>query len=207
MKMLHYNEEESIHLLEQIPPLLRVTFAAACAERLLPAYAIYSQHSGRGEPETLATILERLWGDLQGAPLNNHAIQANLDTCMSLIPHEDDEPWVTEQPYAEDAATALAYALRARLNGESQEAAWAARCAYEAADHYVVNRVGVDTNQPNGEYTVLSHPVVQAELQRQRHDLNDLMRMSERDDMGRLVALIRTRAQEAANHFFAPFTT
>lgn len=202
MSVIHYNEQELIRRLEQLSPKLRAAFAAACAERLLPTYFSFSKRTGKGDPSRLAMILERLWADLQGNPMSPEEIKTNLNVCLPLIPREDDEPWVEEQMYAEDAAAALAYALRSRQSGESQEAAWAARRAYEAVDYYVINRVGIDVNQPVGEEQVLSHDIVQAELARQYRDVEDLLNIVNNAKTKDVVSLLWSRSRIDASRFF-----
>jgi uncharacterized protein YjaG (DUF416 family) len=203
MSSIQYDEQELVHRLDQLPSKLRVVYAAACVERLLPTYFSFSERTGKGDPNRLARILERLWADLQGDPMSAEEIKVNLDTCTSLIPQENEEPWVEEQVYAEDATAALAYALRARQSGESQEAAWAARRVYEAADYYVINRVGIDTSQPRGEEHVLSHGIVQAELARQRRDVEDLLNAA-KENTRAVVSSLQSRARADAIKFFQP---
>jgi hypothetical protein len=118
-----------------------------------------------------------------------------------LIPQEDDSPWVMEQASAEDAGAAVAYAMRCRQSGQAQDAAWSARRAYEALDHYVINRENIDTNKPGAEERVLGHPVVQAELARQRRDLDEVLDLSD-VDVRRIAARIRDRAVAEGAVFF-----
>jgi len=128
-------------------------------------------------------------------------VQANIDTCMGLIPQEDEGPWVTEQAAAEDAGAALAYALRCRQSGRGQEAAWAARRAYEALDHHVINRDDVDMNVPGAEARVLADPLVQVEFRRQRQDL-DVALAADDADVPDMAARLRDRATTEGAFFF-----
>src|SRR5882724_3878028 len=139
MAGLEFDEMELSERLEQLPRPLRAAFAAACAERLLPAYDRFSTQTKTGDALTLEQILRRLWIDLSGEAMSDEEVERQIQACMELIPKEDDGPWVPEQAAAEDAAAALAYALRCRQNGLAKEAAWAARRAYEAVDDYVIN--------------------------------------------------------------------
>src|SRR5262245_49626325 len=97
-----------------------------------------------------------------------------IDTCTQLMDEVVDAPWIEQQAAAEDATAALAYALRCRKTGKAQEAAWAARRAYDALDDYVINREGIDTNAPDGDIRVLAHPLIQAEFERQNRDFEEL---------------------------------
>ncbi len=174
MTILRFDEGALLDAIERLPPPARAAFAAACAERLLPAYVRFARRTEKGNPVALTDILAGLWADLTGSPMSDTEVDASVEMCMQLIPQEDDGPWVPEQAAAEDAASALAYALRCRRTGSSREAAWAARCAYEAIDHYVVNHEKVDTNIPGAEARVLAHPIIQSELARQQRDLSEL---------------------------------
>jgi hypothetical protein len=126
-------------------------------------------------------------------------VEAGIERCMSSIPQEDEGPWIEQQAAAEDAGAALAYALRCRKTGESQEAAWAARCCYEALDHFVINRDDIDTNEAGAEAVVVADPLVQAELIRQQRDLEVLRLHGEEKDMA---ARLRLRAIAEASLVF-----
>jgi uncharacterized protein YjaG (DUF416 family) len=200
---VRYNEPELIEMLDRLSKHRRATFAALCAERLLPAYVAFCEQSGRGNSEEIRSALERLWRDLEGEQMTATEIQASIDVCTALVPDEDERPWVSLQPYAMDAVSAVTYAVRARQTGDSQEAAWAARCAYESLDYYVVDLEDIDTSVPGASDRVMAHPLVQAELFRQRRDLDDLLRVEGQDEIS-VIAKIRERAQTDAIVFFGP---
>ncbi len=105
--------------------------------------------------------------------------------------------------FAEDAASALAYALRCYQSGNSQESAWAARCAYEAVDHYVVHHERVDTNVIGAEERVLSHWLVQAELMRQHRDLQELVIAAQGITVEGLMSCFRARANAESSMLFS----
>jgi hypothetical protein len=136
-----------VQKLSALPSILQVAFAAACAERLFPAYGAFCRSAGRGDEAALRELLDRVWDDLLGNKMTVKQVQDALARCMDLIPGEDDTPWVDEQPYAENAGSAAAYALRALEGGGPQEAGWAAQCAYEALDHHVIHHVGIEDEQ------------------------------------------------------------
>ena len=115
MKAVQYDEQELIRSLDRLPPKLKAVFAAACAQRLLPAYADFTRVSGRGDPERLAGILERVWSTAGGTLMPEAELSEALEACMSLIPAEDDTPWFDEQAYAEDAGAAVAYGAPNRV--------------------------------------------------------------------------------------------
>jgi uncharacterized protein YjaG (DUF416 family) len=201
MEILSFNEDLLTTELDRIALPLRVIFAATVAERLLPAYVNFAHKSGRGDPEMLTEILERLWQDIQGAQMDADELQQNIDLAIELIPREDDTPWMPDQSWADDAVAAVTYALRSRQNGKSQESAWAARRAYEALDHFVVSREDIDPNIVGAEERVLSNPLVQDELMRQQRDLRELF-TDDQQDAATLAQKLRQRAKtESASVF------
>jgi uncharacterized protein YjaG (DUF416 family) len=135
MEILRFSDQWLIKQLDRLHPLFRTLFAAVAAERSLPAYIRYARLTGRGSSAVLGEALNRLWGDIEGQRMSPEQAKETLELVMTLIPREDDGPWVPEQAWAEDATAALAYALRCRESGHSTESAWAARRAYEAMDH------------------------------------------------------------------------
>jgi uncharacterized protein YjaG (DUF416 family) len=196
VSVLDFDETQLVRDLESLLPRMRVAFAAACAERLRPAYLAFAERAGAGDPEAFEASLDRLWSDLDEHPMTDDELRDRIEECMALIPQEDDGAWSAEQAYAEDAAAALAYALRCRQSGQSQEAAWAARRAYEAIDYYVT---ALGTNDQ-----VLSHPLVQAELGRQQQDIKKLKTPDA--DVRRIIAKLRERAEKDAICFFGMTT-
>ncbi len=69
MVFRRFNEMELAERIEELPRPLRAAFAAACAERQLPAYHEFSAQSNRGDPRILEHILNRLWTDLSAEPV------------------------------------------------------------------------------------------------------------------------------------------
>lgn len=199
MQPLRFDEQKLVQELERLSTPCRTAFAAAAAERLFPAYASFARQSGRGDSSKLAGVLERLWQDIEGSRTNARQQQDDIDLCMALIPQEGSGPWIPEQAYAEDAAAALTYALRSRKSGQASEAAWAARRAYEALDHFVVAQEKIDTNQPGAEKRILSNSLIQAELSRQRRDISDL---AGDQSLVRIVDRIRERAKAESDFVF-----
>ena len=201
MNNLNYDEQRLVEGLEGLPHQLRVAFATACAERLLPAYTDFSERTRMGDSKELTSILERLWVDLEGNAMTSAEVEEAIAKCMTLVLPLENKPLIAGQTAAEDAGAALCYALRCRKTGDSQEAAWAGRRAYEALDEFVISREKIDTNQPGGEQQALSHPLIQAELGRQRRDLNELIGFGGQNVLG-VVAPLRERAKAEARIFF-----
>jgi uncharacterized protein YjaG (DUF416 family) len=194
--MIHYDEPKLIRSLETLPNYARVAFAAACAERQMANYAgVNTKPDGF---DLVASALDSIWNELMGAPTSDEAFRHHLANCMSAM----SEPETEEAIATEDAIASVAYSLRARLAGDSREAAWAARTAYDALDTHVMRRI--DTTEITREIKrrVLAHPWVQAELKRQERDLLDLIELTRnKGNAIPMIAKLRERAKEAAQNF------
>jgi uncharacterized protein YjaG (DUF416 family) len=198
--MRSFDEAVLIQRLGRISKRRRIAFAAACAERLMPAYANYVSRSGWGDAAKLRFILDDLWSAIERGVSAPTDLQSTIDACMALIPGEDRGPWMPEQAYAEDAVSALAYALQCHQTGAPQEAAWSARRAYEAVDQFVVRQHKLDTEARRDEKRVLAYPAIQNELERQDRDLESLSKRIEHEPS--LIRQIRERATSDARNVF-----
>jgi uncharacterized protein YjaG (DUF416 family) len=170
---LTFDQPALLARLERLKPPYRVCFAVSCAERLLPAYIQYHDVTGQGNPDVLWAALERLRADLSGDELSSHELRGLIAQCEALVPGEED-PWNDWSGLAQNAAAAVAYALRSRLTGLAQEAAWAAVQAYEAADLVATSGLNADFNIPGIEDVIEATDVIQQELALQARDLQDL---------------------------------
>jgi uncharacterized protein YjaG (DUF416 family) len=198
---LHFDEPDLVARLARLPSKLRVAFAALCAEGQLPNYIRFSERSGLGHPSVLKDALVSIWQDLQGRPLTKAQLETILERCMALIP-SGEEDTEEETAYAEDAAASVAYTLRARLADDPQEAAWAAQRAYEAVDHFLMSQIDSTRVTREHEEFVLSHPLVQAEFQRQQADLKDLeLASAEKSLPASVISTLRDRARQDAELF------
>ncbi len=185
--MLSFDMTALLHTLEPLPERGQAAFAAAVAHRLLGGYALYAARSKRGDVNVIEPILDRAWATLLGAPWSQHEIREALATCLASIPSDDESPWIDENAYADDAASATAYLLRSLLGGGPQEAAWAAQRAFNSLDFFVRKRLGVS------DAAALEHPIVQRELGRQRDELEQLTR--EMEELTDVISSLKARAE------------
>jgi uncharacterized protein YjaG (DUF416 family) len=198
---LDFDEPDLVARLARLPSKLRVAFAALCAERQLPNYIRFSERSGWGNPNILKEALESIWQDIQGQPLTKAQLETILERCMASIP-SDEQDTTKEPAYAQDAAASVAYAIRARLADDPQEAAWAARGAYEAVDYFLTSQIDSTTIEPEHLRFALSHPLTQAELRRQQADLKDLeLASAEKSLPASVLSKLRDRARRDAELF------
>lgn len=112
-------------------------------------------------------------------------LETHRDVAEELVPHEYDA-WVDESAWLSTQPAAVAYAIRCRLTNDPQEAAWAARQAYEALDLWVTTRDDADVNATGVNAQIAADPLIQAELGRQERDIEALCEAP--DDQGAAVA-------------------
>lgn len=197
-----YDEVKLVQTLQTLPPVLRTAFAASVATRLLPAFSTLPTGQPVSADSTLSRILAELWNDLSRPSRSESELRSLLDECMSLMPTEPDD-WAATRPYAEDAVSVVAYALRSRVTGSSQEAAWAARRAYETLDQYAINESGVSLQEPDKEERLVAHPKVQSELANQQQDLSELVLAQQSEDAA-VIGRLRQRSSAFMYRFLAP---
>ena len=181
-----YDETELASALSALSVPARTAFAGSCACRIAIAAA------SRGADMSLALhAIGQLRDFAEGAPIRNgDQIEAQL---IASIQSEDEAPEF-DASIVEDALAAAAYGFRCAANGDAMNAVWAARRAYEAVDRYAGLRQNVTAFTEEVEAAILSHPLVQSELRRQRRDVGDLGRM--RGDPREFATLIDRAGQE-----------
>jgi uncharacterized protein YjaG (DUF416 family) len=169
---LPFDEPVLVARLAQAPDRARALFAASIAERLLPLYDAYGESAGRGETALVRAGLEAAWqaatGDVAAPELE--AWQTRVE---ALVPDDHDAGVTAETAYCENAAAAVAYALRAAAAvDDPREPAWAALQLYEAADYAAQQQLAdLDLNRPGAEDELAATPVVRAALQAVEDDL------------------------------------
>ena len=104
--------------------------------------------------------------------------------------------------FAALCAASVAYAIRARLADDPQNAAWAARRAYSAVDHFIMSQIHSTRITREHPQFILSHPLVQAELRRQQADLEALELASAETSLpASVISDLRNRARRDAEFF------
>ena len=168
--MLKYDEELLMLRLEPLDRSAKTAFAAACAQRLMPLYDRYARQVGDSSlQQRLAVIVSAAWAAASGRDVEASRLEADAE---SMVPDEDDEGWTASRAYAGNAAAAAAYALRAWLTDDPQEAVWAARQLFDAADlAYFQANPGVSFVTEEENKASLESPVVQSAISAIQRDL------------------------------------
>lgn len=166
--MRTYDETSIVGRLSNLDRTRKTAFAAACAQRLLPLYLRYSEAVPTVDGATIRSVVSLVWEVLRGAQLD---LRPQQQIAEGQVPAEDDN-WVLETGYAQNAAACAAYAVRAWLTDDAQEAARAARQAYEVSDYAAQQLLGdIDLNAPDAESKLAGHELVQAALDAIERDL------------------------------------
>lgn len=168
--MLTYDEPANVQRLTRLDRTRKAAFAAACAQRLLPLFERYAA-AVEADPRILQEALDGVWDALRGTQVDLRPMQAAAE---DQVPQEDDD-WILETGYAQNAAACAAYAVRTWLTDDAQEAAWASRQVYELADYAVQQLLpDLDLNRPDAEAQLLGHELVQTALAGIEHDLSEV---------------------------------
>jgi hypothetical protein len=177
MTIQSFDEKELILSLTSLPSSKLTAFAIAAATRQLTSYERFASKFGLENFQRPREVIDRLWADQQSEVSDRPLWSGLLEEVLALIPEEGDgEPWSIDHSLADDALSSLAYAIRCHLAPDPQEAAWAARRAYEAADQAAIRALDVQPGSSMVEAEIRAHAFVQRELERQREDLASLRR-------------------------------
>jgi hypothetical protein len=127
MSVKTYVQEQVDRRINRLTRESRVAFAAACAERLAPAYRAFADER-RGDDLTLVTdALSRVWSCLETGDCS----LPDPGELERQIPGDNYE-WTDGTEFVESAVSCVMYAALAFT--EPDAACWAAASLYEAAD-------------------------------------------------------------------------
>lgn len=110
-----------------------------------------------------------------------------------MVPDDDECTGLADLMHSNTLSAAV-YTLRYADGGDVQNAVWAARYAYEAADLCAGRTMETTTFTRDVEAAILGHPWVQTELRRQQRDLQSLLTRPE--DVQERNSIIDRAAQE-----------
>jgi len=159
-----YDEPKLVRRLSQVSLKGQAAFAAACAERTFPLYERYAALTGQGNQAQLRAALDAAWKAV-GTEVSREDLARWRKVAGALVPDDEDPGWIDETAYGQNGAAAIAYTLSTHLTGNPQDAGWAARQLYEAADYAAQRQLGdLDINDPRAEDALRATLVVQEAL-------------------------------------------
>jgi uncharacterized protein len=176
--------------LERLTAWARVSFAALCCERLLPAYAGFAQATGWGDPGVLRQALDRAWAAIDsGQAIAGEEARALVRRCEQQVPHLDD-PFDTDLAApAQNAAIAVVETVECACDGDPRRAEGVGDLSLDAFEAYVDLSEGQGPIYDAG--FVESHVAVGRERDDQHQDLvalagsNDVLGIQQRRDHAR----------------------
>lgn len=174
MTVLKYDEPALKKRLSAMPDRSIVAFALCCATRQLNAFEAYADKFLPEKRQVARHIVESLWATIIFGESPSLAWSELLTTVEEIYPEEQDH-WAPFHVYGGNALSSLIYTLRSLMaSGDIQEAAWAARIAYESADQAALRSLDKMRGSPEIEQLVVASDIVQRELNRQSDDLQSL---------------------------------
>lgn len=171
-----FDEDRLRQSLARLDPWKRVAFMALCCERMVPNYNHFTADSGFGDSLALRRGVDAAWSWLESNRAPDH-LKAVRERVEQQVPDTEgfSSPFTSA---ALDAANAVASMLDAVSQPEGADAVEVASLARDTVDLYVQEIENLDPNDLGLEEAIRRHPLMQAELLRQREDLAYLERWS-----------------------------
>ena len=179
--------------LKPLPQRTQAAFAAACAERLFPAYAAFLKASGRDDHGLVRRRLDLAWDGARSGAIPVEDPADLFEQCVALIPSDESE----HDPipaHADDAIASAAYALQAAAGLDDKAAGRAAERVTNSLDNFLLSNE-IDISEPEAERRVWEHSLIAAEVNRRK---NDLRRLADTTDWGAAVGAVRAVATGAS---------
>jgi len=142
---LQYDEGNLMKILSELSPRSRMIFACACAERLMPTLDWFWNKVGTSQFGVVRNALDEGWAGTQSQESSTDKLASTVEQIETLAPNDDDEALFPGLAVAQNAVASVAYALRTWLQNDPQQAVWAARQLYDAADVIVQQGAPVQT--------------------------------------------------------------
>lgn len=160
--MLKYDELSLLTRLTTLDRPSRTAFASFCAQWIFPTFERYAASTKEpNKSQELAGVLSATWS----AAGHSGSDISQMQTKAEAMAPADDGDWFLEVGYGQNAAAAVAYAVRTWLADGAEDAAWAARQVYELADYAVLQTSPeVNLNSPRINVQIMSSDIVQFAL-------------------------------------------
>lgn len=171
-----FDEDILRQLLARLDPWKRVAFMALVSERIVPNYDQFRAESDFGDSQILRRAVEAAWSWLESDRKPN-----DLTTLRAQVRQQAPDTERFSSPFtsaALDAANAVVSLLDAIDHPDRADAVEVASLARDTVDLYVQEIENLDPNDPRLEDAIRHHPLMQAELRRQREDVAYLERCS-----------------------------
>ena len=186
--MLTFCESTLNSLLEPLGPKRRFAFALSCCERLYPNYVAFVRKYRWGDSSILREALDSCWSRLRG-DLDEIEVENLKERLEAITPDTDDFSGTLVSP-ALDAAVAAHLLMESLTDDSISTIIDIASLCRDTVDMHLSELENLDSSDPNTETKIMSHKLMQAELLRQRVDIEVLSRV-DLDDVREVDALAR----------------
>jgi uncharacterized protein YjaG (DUF416 family) len=168
-----FDAEQVREALTLLPPKRRLAFALGCSERLYPNYVAFHREQGWGDPQALRSALNAGWDVLKGHHPDPSVLARLRRRVHDAEPETEDFDTILVSS-ALDAANAAGLVLKVAETGDIESAVEIASLCHDTVDMYAQESESMDSTGAELEQQILSHPLMQEELRRQRDDLASL---------------------------------
>jgi len=158
--------------IEKLDEPQRVAFAAACCERVFPAYETFSKDVNWGDVGHLREALDLAWGSPVGEPSDEQKVRQLLECCNGVVPDLDNRFDSDFAAPAQNAAIAVMRTLESTRDGSAERAARVGDLALDAVEAYVDLAFGEGALYD--AVAVERNPAVEAERRDQEDSLERL---------------------------------
>jgi uncharacterized protein YjaG (DUF416 family) len=169
-----FDEERLSRSLAGLDAWKRVAFIAMTCDRMVPNYDRFSAETNFGDPMVLRRGLDVAWEWLE-----TNTLSVDLNSLTAQVEEQAPNTDQFASPFtsaALDASNAIAVLLNALCHPGCAAPVEVACLARDTVDLYVQDIEKLDPNDPNLEEAIRRHPLMQAELRRQRTDLERIER-------------------------------
>jgi uncharacterized protein YjaG (DUF416 family) len=173
MKIPAFNAEKLEGRLLKLSNEHQLLFGVLCCERLLPNYMAFQREVGSVGFDELRSALDLVWQILEQERPAKEDLEAAISACESVAPNSDDfsSLYVTA---AQDACFAVCCLLDFLLEADVKKIVQAATYATDSVDLYVQEIERYDPRDALLEQKILSHGLMQKELENQEIDLQKI---------------------------------
>ena len=167
-----FDEDRLRQSLTRLDPWKRVAFMALSCERMVPNYDRFTADSGFGDSQILRRGIDAAWSWLE-----SDRVPDDLKSVSARVEQQAPNTEGFSSPFtsaALDAANAVASLLDAINEPDGADPVEVASLARDTVDLYVQEIENLNPNDRGLEDAIRRHPLMQAELRRQRDDLTYL---------------------------------
>lgn len=152
----------------------RLAFGAACCERLLPCFLKFSDEVNWNHNGELRDALSLIWRIVVKSEESTRAqVASAIAACEAIVPSSDESSSLYVSS-AQDAVFATCALLDHVLHNDFGKLVLAARYPIDSLDLLIQELEGLVPGTSSLEASILSNPLMQQELRRQRRDLEAL---------------------------------